>query len=71
MGIKSIFEETMADSTERRETDIQGKRPRGGAQAEAGTNRPTPRHHIIKMAKVREVSKGRLCYKGNPSKTIS
>ena len=70
MGLKNIFEEIMSENFPNlKETNIKEAQR---AQNELKPNRPTPKHIIIKMAKVKEKilkaarEKQSIYYKGTP-----
>ena len=72
-GIENVFEEIIAENFPnlKKETDIQVQ------EAQRVPNRPTPRHMIIKMAKVKDrvlkaaIEKQKSYLQGNCHKTIS
>ena len=64
-GIETIFEEIMAENfANLKETDIKIKQAQRGPN-KLNPNRPTPRHIIIKVTKVKE----RIDSKGSKRKT--
>ena len=71
-GIKNVFEKIMAEKFPnlKKETDIQILEAQG-VPNKMNSNRPTPRHIIIKMAKIKERilkapwGKQKVIYKGN------
>ena len=75
-GIQSVFEEIMAENFPnlKKKTDIQVQEAQR-VPNKMQLNRPTPRHIIIKMGKVKErilkAARERFSCKGTPVKTIS
>lgn len=57
MGSKTYLKKLWLETPTERRRQIYREGSPGRPKQEPKPNRPTPRHHIIKMAKVREVSK--------------